>query len=174
MKISLIADTHGKFDVSQIPEDTELILLLGDNSGGWIFDLPKNIPVYSILGNHDTEDIYLWYPWIVKLNGIVDVNGIKILGVDYCVDESHTQEYFQEKLKDVPKADIVISHAPPTGLFPEYDELNDCHQGIKALEEYIMQNQPKYCFCGHIHEEREKMFGKTKVCCVYTYTEATI
>ena len=38
------------------------------------------------------------------------------------------------------------------------------HAGSKIILEYIKRKQPRYTFCGHIHEgEGSKMIGKTRV-----------
>ncbi|MBI2672765.1 hypothetical protein HYX19_00745 [Candidatus Woesearchaeota archaeon] len=38
------------------------------------------------------------------------------------------------------------------------------HAGSRLILDYIKRKQPKYSFCGHIHEaEGKKMIGKTQV-----------
>ena len=46
---------------------------------------------------------------------------------------------------------VLICHAPP--LDTELDRVRDgLHAGSRAVREFIEKYQPKYFFCGHIHE----------------------
>lgn len=73
-------------------------------------------------------------------------------------------------LNNFGKVDILICHWPPFGYLdlvnskkgPE--ERNGKHAGSKVILEYIRKYQPKYVFCGHIHEgEGKAKIGRTEV-----------
>jgi Icc-related predicted phosphoesterase len=66
--------------------------------------------------------------------------------------------------------DILVSHQPPQGIldkvnFPGVpDSWKGKHAGSKAILDYIKKFQPRYAFCGHIHEgEGHKKIGRTEV-----------
>ncbi len=74
-------------------------------------------------------------------------------------------------LKRFGKVDILVCHQPPYGIL---DKVNfpgvpkgwkGKHAGSKIILNYIKKYQPKYVFCGHIHEGEgiEDKIGKTKV-----------
>jgi Icc-related predicted phosphoesterase len=50
-----------------------------------------------------------------------------------------------------PDLDVLICHAPP--LNTALDRIREgLHGGSRAVREYIDKYQPRYFFCGHIHE----------------------
>ena len=72
--------------------------------------------------------------------------------------------------------DILISHAPPAGLYPETDHV---HQGFKAFIWLIKTFKPSYHFHGHIHIDRanekgEYMLGQTQVLNTYPYVNIEV
>jgi Icc-related predicted phosphoesterase len=126
----------------------------------------------------------------VKLinNLFVNFEGVKIGGLEYFVDVSWVKEFrpvdfknemksakietdkAKKVLKEFSEIDILICHQPPYGILdkinfpgaPKYWEGK--HAGSKAILDYISKEQPRYVFCGHIHEAKgEKKIGKTKI-----------
>lgn len=69
------------------------------------------------------------------------------------------------------KIDILICHQPPYGFLDKVSGKYGApksyigkHAGSKAILDYIRKYQPKYVFCGHIHEgEGRVKIGKTEV-----------
>jgi Icc-related predicted phosphoesterase len=66
--------------------------------------------------------------------------------------------------------DILICHQPPYGYLDKVDfpgvppSWKGKHAGSKAILDYIKKYQPKYVFCGHIHEgEGKAKIGKTEI-----------
>lgn len=56
---------------------------------------------------------------------------------------------------------ILLSHAPPYGLF---DAIGKNHVGSKSVRECIEANKPLMVICGHIHEyEGQEVLGETLV-----------
>jgi Icc-related predicted phosphoesterase len=73
-------------------------------------------------------------------------------------------------LKRFGKLDILVCHQPPYGIL---DKVNfpgvpknwlGKHAGGKAILDYVKKYQPRYVFCGHIHEGKGmKKIGRTEV-----------
>ncbi len=66
--------------------------------------------------------------------------------------------------------DILVCHQPPYGFLDKVTlksapkHWQGKHAGSKTILEYIRKQQPKYVFCGHIHEgEGKTRVGKTEV-----------
>jgi len=74
-------------------------------------------------------------------------------------------------LKRFGKVDILVCHQPPygyldkvTGKYGAPKFYRGKHAGSKVILDYIKKHQPKYVFCGHIHEgEGKTKIGKTEV-----------
>ena len=65
----------------------------------------------------------------------------------WCFEKDYMER--RQELDDLGRPNIIISHAPPTGLNNGYYDKNGC---CAALRDYILKYQPKYVFCGHVHE----------------------
>lgn len=120
-------------------------------------------------------------------NKIVNCNGIKIGGLEYFVDTNWVQEFKPSDKKNMAKAkeqtdkakrvlkwfnylDILVCHQPPYGILDKVSskyapkQWQGKHAGSKIILDYIQRKQPKYVFCGHIHEEKGmQKIGKTKI-----------
>lgn len=121
-------------------------------------------------------------------NKLRNFKGVRIGGLEYFIDVSWVRKFKPSNYKDnlkgarketkkarqilsrFDKLDILICHQPPYGILdkvtakfaPKY--WKGKHAGSKAILEYIKKEQPKYVFCGHIHEgEGYKKIGKTEV-----------
>lgn len=73
-------------------------------------------------------------------------------------------------LKRFGKIDILVCHQPPYGILDKVTNpaapkfFQGKHAGSKVILNYIKQKQPKYVFCGHIHESKgSKTLGKTRI-----------
>lgn len=62
---------------------------------------------------------------------------------------SRDEEWIDEYLEQVGRADIVISHSPPRGIL---DGGRGESFGIAAYRRYLKRFQPDYWISGHIHE----------------------
>ncbi len=128
------------------------------------------------------KDVYL-----IK-NKIKDVQGLRIGFLEYFIDTCWVKEFkpkdYQKSMKNARKEtycakrvlnnfkslDILVCHQPPYGYldkvnFPGVPEhWKGKHAGSKVILDYIRKYQPKYVFCGHIHEgEGNAKIGKTEV-----------
>lgn len=121
-------------------------------------------------------------------NKLTNFNGIRIGGLEYFVDTNWVQEFkpsdFRKRMKKARKTtdkarrvlkrfsdlDIFVCHQPPYGFLDKVTfkgapkHWQGKHAGSRAILDYIRKNQPKYVFCGHIHEgEGKARIGRTEV-----------
>jgi Icc-related predicted phosphoesterase len=123
-------------------------------------------------------------------NRIVNVSGVKIGGLEYFIDTSWVKDFkpveYEKRLKEAKRetekarkilnrfgtydANIFLCHQPPQGYLDESNfsgapaSWKGKHAGSKVILDYIKKYQPKYVFCGHIHEgEGRTKIGKTEV-----------
>ena len=74
-------------------------------------------------------------------------------------------------LRNFKNIDVLVCHAPPYGILDEVSGKFGApkhwwgkHAGSKVILDYVKKYQPKYVFCGHIHEARGmKKIGKSIV-----------
>ncbi len=121
-------------------------------------------------------------------NRIANFEGLRIGGLEYFVDTSWIREFkpsdFRDKmqaakkesdkakrvLKGFGKVDILLCHQPPYGVLDRVNfpgapkHWQGKHAGSKVILNYIKKYQPKYVFCGHIHEGKgKKKIGRTEI-----------
>ena len=121
-------------------------------------------------------------------NKVVKFKGLKIGGLQYFMEVSWVKEFkpsdYKERLKKARKGtkktkkilnkfgkvDILLCHQPPYRIldkvnFPKAPKhWQGKHAGSKTILNYIKKKQPRYVFCGHIHEGKgKKKVGKTIV-----------
>jgi Icc-related predicted phosphoesterase len=65
----------------------------------------------------------------------------------WCFEKDYIER--RQELAELGESDIIISHCPPTGLNNGYYDKQGC---CAELRDYILKYQPKYCFCGHVHQ----------------------
>jgi len=121
-------------------------------------------------------------------NRIRNFKGLRFGFLEHFIDNSWIKEFnekdkkrikraqketskFKRILNGFGKVDVLISHQPPYGIL---DKINGKygapkswwgkHAGSKVVLDYIKRKQPRYVFCGHIHEGKGKVkIGKTEV-----------
>ncbi len=121
-------------------------------------------------------------------NKLRNFNGVRIGGIEYFIDVSWVREFkpvdYSESLrvalmgtrkakrilKYFGKLDILVCHQPPYGILDKVTfkfaprHWRGKHAGSKVILDYIRKEQPKYVFCGHIHEGAGmRKIGKTDV-----------
>ena len=119
-------------------------------------------------------------------NCLRKINGLKIGFLEYFVDTNWVREFkpgdFRKKMREAKKEtnkakrvlkwlgknnlDILVCHQPPYGILDKVTGKYGApkrfwgeHAGSKIILDYIQTKQPKYVFCGHIHEGK----GKAKI-----------
>ncbi len=121
-------------------------------------------------------------------NRVAVFKGLRIGGIKYFTDICWAEEFGLDGLEKVKKralqdtgkisralgrfgsVDILLSHIPPYGVLDRVDSASVSpawigrHAGSKTILEYIRKWQPRYVFCGHIHEsEGFEKVGRTEV-----------
>jgi len=123
-------------------------------------------------------------------NGIRNINGLRIGFLEYFIDTCWVKEFkpsdYRKKLriakKESDKArkilkwfakgkiDILLCHQPPYGILDKVTakyapkHWYGKHAGSKIILDYIKKKQPRFVFCGHVHEGKgQKKVGKTEV-----------
>jgi Icc-related predicted phosphoesterase len=115
-------------------------------------------------------------------NRVRNINGLRIGFLEYFNDTCWYKEYNYKDKKKIAKAkketakskrilsnfknlNVLICHQPPYEFLDETNhssapkEWKGKHAGSKVILDYIKKEQPKYVFCGHVHEGE----GKTKI-----------
>jgi hypothetical protein len=131
---------------------------------------PRASQMYVLPGNHESSDD------IVRLcaeHGFTNFHGrslvientgdgtgsIRVCGLGYSSPTPFATpgEYSEEEMAArlapfaAVKPDVLICHAPP--LNTPLDRIREgLHGGSNAVRDFINMHQPRYFFCGHIHE----------------------
>ncbi len=166
-------------------KDYDLILSCGDLKSDYLQFLVTmaRCPVLYVNGNHDAH--YRQNPpegCDCIDGGIVEYNGIRILGLGGCLRYHPGPNQFSDnemrrrirrlswRLRRMGGVDLVVTHAPPKGLG---DGDDPAHWGFQCFRELLEQYEPKYFLHGHVHlrygmgMERVRQFGSTTLinCC---------
>jgi len=120
-------------------------------------------------------------------NRMRNINGLRIGFLEYFQDicwyteyNNHDKKRIEKAKKETDKAkkilknfknlDVLVCHQPPYGFLDKTNhpsapkEWKGKHAGSKVILDYIKREQPKYVFCGHIHEgEGKTKIGKTEI-----------
>ena len=121
-------------------------------------------------------------------NRLAEFKGLRIGGIKYFTDICWAEEFElvaiekirRRALQDTEKIsrvlgrfgrlDIMLTHVPPYGVLDRVDSASippswiGRHAGSRIILEYIRKQQPRYVFCGHIHEsEGFEKLGLTDV-----------
>ncbi len=182
-----VADTHGciRNEDEELMRNTkrqyDAVFLLGDHFYNDLWNIvnivPEDIPVYGILGNHNTAALYKEFNKqsprnIIQLdNGVHELLGIRIAvftGSSKYKESADRIMFSQDEMKNImqqyPHADIVFSHDGPAPS--QYR--NQAHYGFEAITEYIYKEHIPYCIHGHNHTDyRRKLANDAMDICVY-------
>jgi len=123
----------------------------------------KAAQMYVIPGNHESEsDIATFCAeyGLHSLHGeIVQHGGWNIGGLGYSnrtpfnTPGEYTEEQLAARLKPFHGVEnlVMICHCPPYGTTLDEAQKGK-HFGSHSIRDFIAQQQPKWFFCGHIHE----------------------
>ena len=172
--------------------------------------LIKIAPVYLVYGNietfnKDNREVERWAGQkvppltrdILRIgnvriinNRFVNLNGIKIGGLELFIDSGWLRKFEPYRIKERGKKsrkatakarkvlrrfgrydlDILLCHQPPYGILDKVSfpgapkHWIGKHAGSKVILDYIKEYHPRYVICGHIHESAgRKKVGKTEV-----------
>lgn len=180
--VCVISDTHGEHIRLNIPK-CDILIHCGDltnmgasheirNYNNWVANLvDTGIVGKSIIipGNHDfgfqdrkalskldAKDV----DYIIE-NDFVEVFGLKIWGCSWVPTfgrwafMASENKLFSDIYSKIPvDIDILVCHGPPRGILDNNHFNQQC--GSFAMKELIDTKKinPRYYFCGHIHESR--------------------
>ena len=183
LRITTVADTHGFIDENELRNaivDTDILILLGDiftNEMNMIIrirnEVNQNLPVFGILGNHNSKDFLDSYPDVINMDGkteYITINGeeysicglagsIRYKNSDYYCLRTHQESI--DMLEDIPPCDIMITHDKPMFDKPEDMDYPDAHDGLYGIGQYILEKKPKIVIHGHLHDPYIKELENT-------------
>lgn len=186
----VLGDVHD--DIARFPEIPELpeaegVIVTGDITlGGGVKQAERvldvvqrcNPHILAQFGNMDRAEVTDWLAkkgWNLHAETRELIPGVAIFGVGASIftpfgtpsefPESRFAAWLEEcwkRARNWPKT-ILVSHNPPKDT--ACDVLpNGMHVGSMAVREFIEENQPDICLCGHIHEARAlDRIGRTVV-----------
>lgn len=119
--------------------------------------------VYVIPGNHESEQQIADLCGRFGLNNFhgekIELGGFHVIGLGYSnrtpfdTPGEYTEEELEERLHrfDGLKPMIAVCHVPPLGTM--LDRITNLrHAGSKSMRDFLQREQPRFFFCGHIHE----------------------
>lgn len=191
-KIEATADTHFVIS-PEFFSGADVLVVAGDflmiGSAAEVFErleairaLPHPTKIV-VCGNHDKcfdpligHEFYVFvqkvYPDITFLgypfNTSVTINGKLFLALPYVSTLprwgfNKDEAWLEMLVTTLPKADVVISHAPPKGI-RDGREVGESW-GVGAWVNYLHGASPKVWICGHVHES----YGVEKVADTVVY-----
>ena len=131
--------------------------------------------IYVMPGNHesasDVESFCAEFGFINFHGATAEIGGLKFAGLGYSTPTPFDTpgEYGEEEMARRLSAftaynpDVLICHAPP--LNTTLDRIKEgLHGGSSSVRQFIEIHQPRYFFCGHIHEAEGAVIqiGKTR------------
>ncbi len=126
----------------------------------------KNPHLLAQIGNMDREEVTEWLQkkkWNLHTEVHELIPELCVFGVGastftpFGTPSEYPESYFAEWLEQTWKKarkwqkQILISHNPPKDTLCD-DIGGGVHVGSSAVREFIEENQPDVCICGHIHE----------------------
>lgn len=132
----------------------DLVVALGDLQPDDLDPIARfGIPVLGVYGNHD-DGQYLDAGNATDLHlNVVEVEGTRFAGFEgsprYArgADLQFTQSQARRLARRIPRADVLVTHAPPAGVHEEPDDR--AHVGFDGLRRYIERVQPRLHLHGH-------------------------
>ena len=119
--------------------------------------------VYVLPGNHESEtDVVRFcreFGFQDFHGATMEIAGYHVAGLGYSnptpfnTPGEYSEEELRERLNKFSALDplVLICHTPPQGTALDR-AAQGRHFGSDAVREFIQREQPRYFFCGHIHE----------------------
>jgi Icc-related predicted phosphoesterase len=132
----------------------DVVLTLGDLRPDVLDPLGRyDVPVLGVYGNHD-DGRYLQAGNTTNLHlAGATVDGVAFAGFEGCVQYrrgaplQYTQKQGSRLARRIPRADVLVTHAPPRGVHEEPDDR--AHEGFEGLRDYVAAVQPRLHVHGH-------------------------
>jgi uncharacterized protein len=156
MRVLAFADEPPPADAAGLvaANEPQLVVTLGDLHSEWIASLAStDVPKLGVHGNHDAQD-ELTALGIRDLHlERAEVAGWSFAGFEGSVRRhapglhQYSQEEAARYVRELPAADVLVSHSPPLGVNDEPDD--PAHVGFEALRDWVERHQPRYVLHGH-------------------------
>ena len=162
--------------------------LLGNVGIANITDVKKAQRQYHVKINCTRDEINALGNVYIEKNKLRNFEGIKIGCLEYFIDVSWVKDFkptdYEKAMKRAKKqtekarkiltrfdnVGILLCHQPPLGILDKVSakfapkHWQGKHAGSQAILDYVKKYQPKYVFCGHIHEaEGQQKLGKKTI-----------
>jgi Icc-related predicted phosphoesterase len=133
----------------------DAVVTLGDLEPDVLDPLGRfDLPVLGVYGNHD-DGRYLDAANTTNLHlHSTTVGGLVFAGFEGCVQYTpgtpalqYTQKEAARLARKIPRADVLVSHAPPRGVHEEPDDR--AHEGFDGLRDYVERVRPRLHLHGH-------------------------
>ena len=190
MQITCFSDPHGTYPRLK---GGDLLIVAGDltakdnitEHSDFLAWLHKQSYTKKVLvaGNHDTfleknPDFYSKTDIDYLCNCGIEFEGVKIWGTPNskwfkgvnpcCKAFMENEEDLEDIYREMPKADILVSHGPMWGMLDQNEYGENCGSlSLRAAVDFI---KPKFFIFGHIHEHGEEIQayynGKDKTVCI--------
>lgn len=170
----VIADAYPDLG-AQIPDYVrthcvDVVITAGDLGRADLAGVDRlHVPVMGVYGNHCRRG-YFDELGITNLHlSHRVVNGVSFTGLEGCVrykasrtDVLYTQGEYRDMVAQLPLADILVTHCPPTGI---NDHPRDpAHNGIDALLPWLEQFTPRVLIHGHTYPRQPvRRHGPTRI-----------
>jgi Icc-related predicted phosphoesterase len=184
MRLLIFSDIHGDKAALEKLMATEADYYFADGDlANWGRGLDQLGPImqkraermYVLPGNHESEtDIASFcstYGFHNFHGASIDIAGYKVAGLGYSnptpfdTPGEYSEEELAERLQKFSGLDplILICHAPPKNTKLDRVEEGQ-HFGSQAVRDFIERHQPRYFYCGHIHEAagQTDILGRTQ------------
>jgi Icc-related predicted phosphoesterase len=178
MDILAIGDLHGDMETAaRLVERHRPDLLLAPGDWGDPGEVSRadwegllaHVHVVTVYGNHDDTDLLRSLsntdgtPVLAENGRILDVNGLRITGINGIWAKSHRQPYYvtDEDVEsivgslstDLSPVDILLTHGCPLGV-ADLTPANR-HGGQRCFMAAFQALAPRLYICGHLHRRQE-------------------
>ncbi|MBI5105635.1 MAG: metallophosphoesterase [Solirubrobacterales bacterium] len=156
MRLLVLADQEPVVPLGRLVEAhrPDVVITLGDLRAEVLDPLPRHgVCVLGVYGNHD-DGRYLEAANATDLHlGRATIGGTTFAGFQGCVcyrrgaPLQYTQRQASRLGRRIPRADVLLSHAPPRGVHEEPEDR--AHEGFDVLRRYDERVQPRLHLHGH-------------------------
>ena len=184
MRLLIFSDIHGDKAALEKLMATEADYYFADGDlANWGRGLDQLGPIlakraermYVLPGNHESEDDVARFCEQYGFHNFhgqtIDVAGYKVAGLGYSnptpfnTPGEYSEKELAARLEKFAGLDplILICHAPPKDTKLDHADEGQ-HFGSTAVRDFIEQHQPRYFYCGHIHEAagQTEILGRTQ------------
>jgi Icc-related predicted phosphoesterase len=173
VRLLALADEPPAVDPSRLvrANDVDAVVTLGDLSADSIAPLASvEVPVLGVHGNHDDEGDFAALGVRDLHLSRVELDGWSFTGFEGCVryregvPYQYTQREAARLARHMPRADVLLCHAPPRGVNDDPDD--PAHVGFQALRAWVLHHEPAYVLHGHsTPDPRTRVYrlGRTQV-----------